>query len=600
VKLSTIARTTAVLLALTPATITAQRAVSVPSAGRQVIHRFADADFAIEIAARDARVEIAMTTTFAPSRMLLLGQPLVFDPHVQTIRGFFDPDTIARFVREARAELAVPDSVRWPGEGRSNPIRVDLEQPGVLRMSVSRGRGYAEGIAYGIGGAGCYARKAGGQMPRAQWRRLVGALGRASQIARQRRSRGVPQPRARVYVPADLPCPARAIPGNPPPRLPAGDDFLRGARDALLEADVRADGKVLGRSVRQTAGAADVGAAARKALPGWRFAPARNADNARVAQRVRLLAVDRAPNTRADTLRLIERVREQRADDVMIAARSAPPVQRTIGSGRVQIRATIFGGVPGEVNTRDVLFIPGPGGGASDWETLARSLGPGFRAVSYDLRGHGLSSEAPDADYSLGAHLVDLEAVFKLVPLAGPVVVAFGGSAAIATAYARKYPDHVAALVLLSPETDTTRRHFASRLELVYGILTDQRRTDLDGMLVKSLGSHWDATALLAQQVIANDRRTSTDAVAGTVAAAMSYDLRAELGAYRGPTVLTYSRESGLGILMPRQSFYVPQEVHFPPEARVRVRLLPGTPWGMLTAVREVAELLRAVKADLR
>jgi pimeloyl-ACP methyl ester carboxylesterase len=63
-----------------------------------------------------------------------------------------------------------------------------------------------------------------------------------------------------------------------------------------------------------------------------------------------------------------------------------------------------------------VLLFPGGGQTRHSWDGTARLLGnKGWRATTVDLRGHGDSDWAPDADYSLDAFAADVRAVARHV-----------------------------------------------------------------------------------------------------------------------------------------------------------------------------------------
>lgn len=83
----------------------------------------------------------------------------------------------------------------------------------------------------------------------------------------------------------------------------------------------------------------------------------------------------------------------------------------------------------------DVVLLHGGNRNLLDWTPL-RPLLPGMRLVAYDLRGHGRSGVPPDADYSFGAHLEDLDAVLRHFRLERPVLVghSIGGNIAVAAA----------------------------------------------------------------------------------------------------------------------------------------------------------------------
>lgn len=111
------------------------------------------------------------------------------------------------------------------------------------------------------------------------------------------------------------------------------------------------------------------------------------------------------------------------------------------GGARIAWRATGIGPT--------VLFLPGGGRAAADFEALAATLaGAGFRCVLPDPRGTGASS-GPLAGLSVADLLADVLAVIDAAG-GGPVTVvghAFGGR--LARLLAARHPATVAALVLL-------------------------------------------------------------------------------------------------------------------------------------------------------
>ena len=79
---------------------------------------------------------------------------------------------------------------------------------------------------------------------------------------------------------------------------------------------------------------------------------------------------------------------------------------------------------------------------------VMRHLESRHRCVAVDLRGHG-ASDAPLDAYAMDDFLADLDALIGELGLGRPILVghSFGGS--IALAYADRYPERVAALVML-------------------------------------------------------------------------------------------------------------------------------------------------------
>ncbi|HEX2232579.1 MAG TPA: alpha/beta hydrolase [Thermoleophilaceae bacterium] len=76
----------------------------------------------------------------------------------------------------------------------------------------------------------------------------------------------------------------------------------------------------------------------------------------------------------------------------------------------------------------------------------------GYRLISYDARGHGASSPAPDpAAYEYSNLVGDLEAVLADLELERPVLVGSSMGAATVMTYALEHSDRVPALVQITP-----------------------------------------------------------------------------------------------------------------------------------------------------
>lgn len=76
----------------------------------------------------------------------------------------------------------------------------------------------------------------------------------------------------------------------------------------------------------------------------------------------------------------------------------------------------------------------------------------GYRLISYDARGHGASSPAPDPSaYEYSDLVGDLEAVIDHFELDGPALVGSSMGAATVLTYTLEHPERVPALVQVTP-----------------------------------------------------------------------------------------------------------------------------------------------------
>ena len=156
-----------------------------------------------------------------------------------------------------------------------------------------------------------------------------------------------------------------------------------------------------------------------------------------------------------------------------------------------------------------LVLIHGIGAARNTWAKALPVLMPHFTVITYDLRGHG-ASPMPTGEFGLDALVDDLERVrartgFEKAHFAGH---SLGGM--IGPAYARKHPDRVLSLGLLSTaafrtEDDSTKvwavvRAMEERgIANVLGMLTDRWFTD------DFIAQHGDVVERRLQQVIDTD-----------------------------------------------------------------------------------------------
>ena len=115
--------------------------------------------------------------------------------------------------------------------------------------------------------------------------------------------------------------------------------------------------------------------------------------------------------------------------------------------GDVVVQTRIVG--PVDAAATLIAIHGGPGLSLEAMSVFELLAGPERRVVSYDQRGAGRSTVPDDLDYSLDAHVADLEAIRDALDVGSVQLVGQSWGGAIATAYAATYPDRVSALVLV-------------------------------------------------------------------------------------------------------------------------------------------------------
>ena len=102
---------------------------------------------------------------------------------------------------------------------------------------------------------------------------------------------------------------------------------------------------------------------------------------------------------------------------------------------------------PGTPGGWPLVFLHGGGLNAHTWDIVCLALREEYRCYALDLRGHGDSEWSPAQDYSLGAHLQDLEAFADHLDLARFFLVGQSLGGIIGIGYASRHPRRLAGLV---------------------------------------------------------------------------------------------------------------------------------------------------------
>ncbi len=96
-----------------------------------------------------------------------------------------------------------------------------------------------------------------------------------------------------------------------------------------------------------------------------------------------------------------------------------------------------------------LLMVHGIGGRRAHWDGVVRALKGDFTCIRYDLRGHG-RSPVPPVPYSLDELVEDVEALRGRLGIDRLHIAGHSLGGMIAPAYARTFPERVAALCLVS------------------------------------------------------------------------------------------------------------------------------------------------------
>ena len=104
----------------------------------------------------------------------------------------------------------------------------------------------------------------------------------------------------------------------------------------------------------------------------------------------------------------------------------------------------------GERDGKPIIFLHGSSGSLHVFEPLIGQLGGGYRFISYDHPGHGLTGPHPRNDYSYAGYAQILDLVRSKLDVDRFVLVGHSMGGWIAWRYAAEHPEAVDALVLIS------------------------------------------------------------------------------------------------------------------------------------------------------
>jgi pimeloyl-ACP methyl ester carboxylesterase len=177
-----------------------------------------------------------------------------------------------------------------------------------------------------------------------------------------------------------------------------------------------------------------------------------------------------------------------------------------------------------------IVFVHGLGGRLEQWAPVLHRLGPGIRAICFDLPGHGESATPHDGDLSVPALAAAIGAVAAAAGLRRFVLVGHSLGGLLAIDYAAKNRERVAGLFLADANGDASTLPQDQRESLVRSV-----EEDAHGELL----GHWrqilyEAEPEVAERVLEDLENTSADTLAGGLAGSLEYSPLAALDAYGG------------------------------------------------------------------
>lgn len=157
-----------------------------------------------------------------------------------------------------------------------------------------------------------------------------------------------------------------------------------------------------------------------------------------------------------------------------------------------------------------LFLIHGIGAARDVWRFMIPKLKTHFSVISYDLRGHG-TSPRPNGEFGLDALVNDLERLRERTGFAQAHFAGHSLGGMIGPAYARKYPDRVLSLGLLSTAAGRTEDDSAK----VWGVVRAMEEKGVEQVLDtlverwytdSFIEAHADIVQRRLKQVVATDR----------------------------------------------------------------------------------------------
>ncbi len=191
-----------------------------------------------------------------------------------------------------------------------------------------------------------------------------------------------------------------------------------------------------------------------------------------------------------------------------------------------------------------VVLLHGVGGDHTVWDLEIPALAEEFRTIAPDLRGHGQSAVPEGSEFSFREFEQDLRQLLGQRELDSAHFVGLSAGALLALQFALHDPERVRSLVLFAAaaridnHTRAVGQSWTETLESE-GFEPYIRRLAMDLFAPDWLENHMEFVDRLRDSQRGRDRRGSV----GWSRAMMTFDLRAQVGRLRCPTLLVHGME---------------------------------------------------------
>ncbi len=173
----------------------------------------------------------------------------------------------------------------------------------------------------------------------------------------------------------------------------------------------------------------------------------------------------------------------------------------------------------------------------------------GHRVISYDARGHGLSTPAPDGEYGYEHLAADLLAVLDAAGVGRAVVAGASMGAHTAVRVALEHPERVAALGLITPAFDPAAPLSAAELARWDALARGLREDGVEGFVraydLAQVPAAWREVTetVLRQRLAAHEHPQAVADALEVVPRSQPFENLGELGALALPALVVASRD---------------------------------------------------------
>jgi len=185
-----------------------------------------------------------------------------------------------------------------------------------------------------------------------------------------------------------------------------------------------------------------------------------------------------------------------------------------------------------------LVFIHGLGSSTRDWERQVSAFSKGYRVVTFDLRGHGLSDK-PSGPYSMVAFAADTFGLLKALGIDAAHVVGLSLGGCVAFQLAVDAPRAVKTLTIVNSAPEFVLRTFRSKLAIWqrFAIVRLLGMRKMGEVLSKRLFIKPEQDALRKRFVARwaeNDRRAYLDSLRSMI----GWSVSERLGEIKCPTLV--------------------------------------------------------------